>query len=106
MVLFCKMEVTGRPEPGPAADTLARNMLRYVSRWKARPQRAVLYVGDPAGKRHLESAGFSPRDYTKTELAAGCVLIVGPGGGKLLAPDPPALPRRLSSRGPLLPLPP
>ncbi len=104
MVLFCQMDVTGRTETEPAADTLARNILRYVSSWKARPQRAVLYAGDPAGKRHLESAGFSPRDYTKTELAAGCLLIVGPGGGKLLAADAAQVAKWLSSGGHLLAL--
>ena len=34
MVLFCQMDVTGRTEADPAAETLVRNLLRYVSDWK------------------------------------------------------------------------
>ena len=60
MVLFCQMDVTGRTEGDPAADALTRNLLRYVSAWKPPPRRKALYVGDPAGKKHLEAAGLSP----------------------------------------------
>src|SRR5207253_6749506 len=52
MVLFCQVDVTARTEGEPAADALARNMLRYVSGWKPLPRRTVLYAGDPAGKKH------------------------------------------------------
>ena len=43
MILFCQLDVTGRSEPDPAAETLARNMLQYVAAWKpaARRQAAV-----------------------------------------------------------------
>ena len=51
MVLFCQMDVTGRTETDPAAEILVRNLLRYVSDWKATPRRAALYAGDPGGKR-------------------------------------------------------
>ena len=34
MVLFCQMDVTGRTEADPAAETLVRNILQYVSAWK------------------------------------------------------------------------
>src|SRR5262249_14907662 len=33
LVLFCQMDVTGRTETDPAADTLVRNILAYVSTW-------------------------------------------------------------------------
>ena len=51
MVLFCQMDVTGRTETDPAAESLTRNILQYVTTWKPAPHRKVLYVGDPAGKR-------------------------------------------------------
>ena len=34
-------------------------MLDYVANWKPTPRRKAVYVGDPAGKSHLESAGVS-----------------------------------------------
>ena len=37
MVLFCQMDVTGRTESDPAAETLAHNMLEYVAAWKPAP---------------------------------------------------------------------
>src|SRR5262249_52890695 len=49
MVLFCQLDVTGRTEGDPAADRLARNILGYVSAWKPKPRRQVVYAGDPAG---------------------------------------------------------
>ena len=60
LVLFCQMDVTGRTEGDPAARRLTRNLLQYVSAWKPPPSRKVVYVGDPAGERHLEAAGLSP----------------------------------------------
>jgi beta-galactosidase len=87
VVLFCQMDVTGRTENDPAADALTRNLLRYVSSWKPRPNREAVYVGEAEGKRHLESAGLKVRAYSKGELGNDCVLIVGPGGGQKLAGD-------------------
>jgi hypothetical protein len=85
MVLFCQTDVTGRTESDPAAETLARNILNYVSSWKAAPSRKAIYVGDPAGKAHLESAGISVGAYAGGALTADQVLIVGPGAGQKLA---------------------
>ena len=59
MVLFCQMDVTGRTESDPAAEALAANILQYASAWKPAARREALYVGDPAGKRHLERAGIA-----------------------------------------------
>src|SRR5262249_50161198 len=64
MVLFCQMEVTGRTENDPAADTLVRNIMSYVSTWKPGPSRPLIYVGVPAGKRHLQAAGISVNAYS------------------------------------------
>jgi beta-galactosidase len=104
MVLFCQMDVTGRTESDPAADDLTRNLLRYVSSWKPRPERKALYVGDPAGKRHLEAGGLSLTAYSKSELSADRVLIVGPGGGQRLAGDAAEIGRWLKDGGNLLAL--
>src|SRR5262249_54832212 len=59
VVRFCQRDVTGRTERDPAADVLTRNLVRYVSAWKPRPVRKAVYVGEPAGKRHLEAACLS-----------------------------------------------
>src|SRR6266487_3900365 len=39
LVLFCQLDVTARTESDPAADTLTRNIVRYVSGWKTQPTR-------------------------------------------------------------------
>lgn len=102
LVLFCQMDVTGRSEGDPAADTLARNLLRYAADWKPRPERKVLYAGEPAGKSYLDAAGFSPGAYARDQLTADRVLIVGPGGGKQLAADPASVAAWVKSGGHLL----
>jgi len=63
MILFCQMDVTGRTEVDPAAETLARNIIRYVADCEPAPTRGAVYVGDPAGRRHLEFAGIAPGSY-------------------------------------------
>ncbi len=85
MVLFCQMDVTGRTESDPTAERLTRNILEYVSAWKAAPSREVLYVGNPAGKKHLELSGITPGAYQGGKLSTGSILVVGSGGGKELA---------------------
>jgi beta-galactosidase len=76
MVLFCQMDVTGRTESDPAADVLARNILRYVGGWQPTPRRQVVYAGDALGRRQLESAGLTPLPYGPGALAADHVLVV------------------------------
>jgi hypothetical protein len=104
MVLFCQVDVTGRTQREPAADALARNILRHVWGWKPLPRRKALYVGDPAGKKHLQSAGLSLTSYAKEELATDCVLIGSAGGGKDLAGDAAALGTWLKEGGHILAL--
>jgi hypothetical protein len=99
VVLFCQLDVTGRTESDPAADALARNILRYASVWKPRESRKAIYVGEPAGKKHLQAAGFDVADYAKDALAPKTVLIVGPDGGKQLAGDAAAIAAWLKSGG-------
>jgi hypothetical protein len=104
IVLFCQLDVTGRTEGDPATDALARNILRHVASWKPSPRRTALYAGDPAGKKHLESAGLALTPYARDELAADRVLIVGPGGEKGLAGDGVALGEWLKNGGHVLAL--
>jgi hypothetical protein len=87
MVLFCQADVTGRTDNGPAAETLAANIVRYASAWKPAARRKVLYAGEAAGRKHLEAVGLSVFDYARNRLDDGHVLIVGPGGGGELAGD-------------------
>ncbi len=85
MVLFCQTDVTGRTENDPAAETLARNILQYASTSKLALMRTVVYAGDAIGKEYLASAGIRSADYSGERLSVGQVLVVGPGGGKMLA---------------------
>jgi hypothetical protein len=87
LVVFCQMDVTGRSAEDPAAQSLAANVMSYAAAWKPSPVRRAVYVGEPAGKAHLESIGVNSAAYAGEDLAAGeQVLIVGPGGGRVLAP--------------------
>ncbi|HEV3386495.1 MAG TPA: glycoside hydrolase family 2 TIM barrel-domain containing protein, partial [Gemmata sp.] len=87
VVLFCQMDVSGRTENDPAAETLVNNILRYISDWKPTPRRKAMYAGDAEGKKHLESCGLTLFDYAKDKLNDDHILIVAPGGGKQLAAD-------------------
>ena len=85
LVLFCQTDVSGRTEDDPAADALARNILRYVSEWKPSARRAVVYAGEEAGRQHLEAMGLSVAPYEGGSPSADQVLVVGAGGGRQLA---------------------
>jgi DNA-binding transcriptional MerR regulator len=65
-----------------AAKLLTRNLLQYVSAWKPARPRKVIYAGDPAGKAHLEGAGFVMASYAGAKLSPEEILIIGTGGGK------------------------
>jgi len=102
LVLFCQMDVTGRTESDPAAQTLARNIVRYVSGWQPAARRRAVYAGDAAGQKHLESTGLSLTRYRDGSLSSDRVLIVGPGGGKELAGDARAIADWIKARGNVL----
>ncbi len=88
MVLFCQMDVTGRTDDDPAASRLAHNLLSYAadkSQWPSVPRREAVYVGDPAGRRHLEQAGITAAEFDPGKLSADRVLIVGTGGSEKLS---------------------
>jgi hypothetical protein len=102
MVLFCQMDVTGRTEDDPAAQTLARNIVSYASAWKPSPVRQVLYVGGPPGRLHLERAGILAAAYDGGKLSPDQVLVVGAGGGQKLATNAGAVGEFLKGGGNLL----
>lgn len=85
MVLFCQLDVTGRTETEPAAAALVRNLFHYVADWKPGPRRTAVYVGEPAGKSHLESLGITAGTYDGGNLSTNQVLICGPNAGRMLA---------------------
>ncbi|MGO8789875.1 MAG: glycoside hydrolase family 2 TIM barrel-domain containing protein [Terriglobia bacterium] len=85
MVLFCQMDVNGRTESDPAAETLARNILQYAANWKPSAMRTVVYAGEPAGLTYLAATGVRSGTYGGGNLSAEQVLVVGPGGGEQLA---------------------
>jgi len=91
VVLFCQVDVSGRTESDPAAETLALNLVRYALTWKPAAGRNALYVGEPAGKRHLEFSGIGVTAYEGGKLSPDQVLIVGPGGSPTLANHGPAV---------------
>jgi hypothetical protein len=95
-VVFCQLDVTGRTEADPAAEALARNLVNYVSGSMPTPGRGVVYVGEPAGLRHLESLGVLLRSYEAGNPPPGAALVVGPGGGKALGANGPAIAAWLS----------
>ncbi len=83
MVLFCQMDVTGRTQSDPAAETLTANILKYVNAWKPSPRRQAVYLGESAGLAHFQAAGLQPDSYTGSELKADQVLIIGASINKL-----------------------
>jgi beta-galactosidase len=102
IVLFCQLDVTGRTESDPTAETLVRNILRYLSEWKPAPRRKAVYAGEPAGKAYLESLGVSARSYHGGNLSGDEVLVAGPGSGRALANDASQVANWLKSGGRLL----
>jgi hypothetical protein len=85
LVLLCQLDVTGRTETDPAAETLARQMIAHVANWKSSPRRKAVYVGDPAGLRHLELAGISAGAFDGAKLSPDEILVVGPRGPQTLS---------------------
>lgn len=110
VVLLCQLDVTGRTAADPAAETLARNVLRYAATWKPAPLRHALYAGDPAGKRHLEACGVRVETFGEgANGAAGAltglaqqVLVAGPGAERVLAPHAAEIATWLKGGGNLL----
>ena len=104
MVLFCQMDVTGRTEADPAAETLADNILHYAATWRPTPRRSAVYVGEPAGRAWLEACGVHATSLTSEPLTPAQVLVAGPGAGPELAAHAPAIAAWLQTGGHLLAL--
>jgi hypothetical protein len=85
------MDVTARTESDPAAETLAGNILRYVDAWRPTPRRTAVYAGEPAGLDWLRACGVEAAPSKGEPPAADQVLVVGPGGGRELAGQSPAV---------------
>ena len=88
MVLFCQLDVTGRTESDPAAETLAANMLRYAATWRPAPRRKAVYVGGPEAKKHLGTVGIDAAPYDGGEISPEQVLLAGPGAARARHPSP------------------
>jgi hypothetical protein len=101
MVLFCQLDVTGRTETDPAAETLVRNIMHYVSQWRPISRRRVVYVGDSSGRAFLESIGVNAQPYDG-KLSRDEVLVAGPACGEVVGKDQTILTNFLKSGGNLL----
>jgi len=102
MILFCQMDVTGRTEDDPAAMRIVNNMISYISNYISPPQHTVVYVGDPAGKEHLQKSGVKLDEYSGGSLKSDQILVVGPGGGAQLTPQKEAIAAWLKAGGHVL----
>ncbi len=104
LVLFCQLDVTGRTERDPAAETLAGNLLQYVADWKPQASRNAFYAGGPAGLRHLLFAGIPVQTYQGGKLSPDACLVVASGSGRKLAENRAAIAELLAAGGHLLAL--
>ncbi len=102
VVLLCQMDVTGRTEEEPAAARLVANVLNYVSAYSPPAVRKVLYVGQDAGRTHLEQMGLVVAAYQGGTPGAEQLLVVGPGGGQALAAHADAVRKWIKAGGHVL----
>ena len=82
VVVFCQLDVTGRTESDPVAESFVANLLNTVSRWKPAPVRRAVYAGEAAGRAHLEAAGVVIEAERAGAPAVGTVLVLGPGAAR------------------------
>ncbi len=104
LVLFCQLDVTARTATEPAAETIVKNILRYVDHWRPAPRRAALYAGDPAGLEWLAACGIEAAPFKDQPPADNQALVVGPGGGRELAAQSQAIAAWLQAGGRVLAL--
>jgi len=104
LVLFCQMDITGRTESDPAAMILAGNILKYIAAWRPSPRRTAVYAGEAAGLAWLQACGIEASTLGGAALTEDQVLVVGPGGGRELAPQAAAIGDWLKSGGHVLAL--
>lgn len=82
VMLFSQLDLVGRTETDPVAEQLTQNLLRYLSTWQPAPSKRALYLGDPAGRAHLESAGFAFDPVPGGPPSADTVVVLGPGAAR------------------------
>ena len=105
LVIFCQMDVTGRTGSRSGRRTAgAEHHCPTPAPWKPAAQRTILYAGGPAGRKHLQQAGFAVEPYTAGALKADRVLVVSPGGPAALAADKDAIATWLKQDGRVLAL--
>lgn len=102
LILFCQLDVTGRTENDPAAETIAGNILNYLQGWQPSPARNLLYAGEPAGQSHLQAAGLSVETYDRGKLSPAHLLVAGPGAGAVLGAHKEELAKWLQAGGTLM----
>jgi len=102
VMLFCQLDVTGRSERDPVAETLVHQLLGYITTWKPAPPRTVVYTGEPAGLDHLRATGMAASAYGGEDLSADAVLIAGPKSGPSLQRQASAIAEWLERGGCLL----
>ena len=103
MVLFCQLDVTGRTKADPAAEMLARNVVRYVAGWKPDARQEAVYMGDPTARAYLKFAGIPLHDYEGGKIPPEQVLIIAAGDAKL-SKNAAAVEQFLNARGQVLAL--
>ena len=102
MVLFCQLDVTGRTEQDPAAETLARNLVGYVAAWKPPPRRRHSTSATRRAGASWNSRALPCNPMTAESSSPEQVLIVASGGGRKLADNAAAIADFLKAGGHLL----
>ena len=102
MIMFCQMDVNGRSEREPAAERLTRNIFNYVSGWKPTGPKDILYAGNPDGRLHLERSAFKVDLYQGGKPGKDSVLVIGPGGEKMLSSNARSITRWMTKGGKML----
>ncbi len=83
-MVFCQLDVTGRTLPEPAADQLCRNLLRYLATARPATERTAYYAGAAEGAELLTKLGVAFAPYRGQTLDSNTVLVVAPGGGRIV----------------------
>lgn len=102
LAVFCQLDVTGRTEPDPAARILVSHLVSYLATWKSSPPRPAAYLGEPAGREHLESIGITLQPLEAAASPSDQILVVGHGVHRLPDETQESIARRLAAGGRLL----
>ena len=79
-VIFCQLDVTGRTQSDPAAQTLCANLLRYLKTARPSPARPTRVTGDSRVQNLLQQLGISTSaEPVANGRPANSLLVLGPG---------------------------